>query len=81
MADNLEALLTGRRRHERKRRAMASATTHYIDLATQTVEVAGNEARIVVNGQLTRCTVEDEERAAAGGHSRRVSNLYLRRKG
>jgi hypothetical protein len=58
-----------------------SATTHYIDLAKQTVEIAGNEARIVVNGQLTRCVVEDVERAAAGSQTRAVSNLYLRRKG
>jgi hypothetical protein len=58
-----------------------NATAHYIDLAKQTVEIAGSEARIEVNGQLVRCVVEDVERAAAGGLSRAVSNLYLRRKG
>ena len=56
------------------------ASAHYVDLAMQTVEIIGREARIEFNGQLLRCVVEDVERAESGGQPRAVSNLYLRRK-
>lgn len=56
------------------------ASAHYLDLAKQTVEVAGNEARIELNGQLVRCVIEDVERAAPD-HARALPKLYLRRKG
>jgi hypothetical protein len=58
----------------------SNASGHYIYLAKQTVEIVGNEARIELNGQLTRCIVEDVERVASDRHVLAGCNLYLRRK-
>jgi len=51
------------------------ASAHYLDLAKQTVEIAGNEARIELNGQLVRCVIEDVERASPDRHARSAQAL------
>jgi hypothetical protein len=56
-----------------------NATAHYIDLGKRPVELAGNEARIELNGQLTKCVVEDVERPASDTPGA-LSRLYVRRK-
>jgi len=47
----------------------SNATDHYIYLAKQSVEIVRNEARIELNGQLTRCIVEDVERVTSDRHA------------
>jgi hypothetical protein len=59
----------------------SNASGHYIYLAKQSVEIVGNETRIELNGQLTKCVVEDVEWVASDSHELAGCNLYLRRKG
>jgi hypothetical protein len=56
-----------------------NATSHYLDLGRHVVQLARTEAHIELNGQLTRCIVEDVERAAPG-RPLTVSTLFLRRR-
>jgi hypothetical protein len=57
-----------------------NATSHYLDLGRHAVELARTEAHIELNGQLTRCIVEDVERVASDRSALAGCNLYLRRK-
>jgi hypothetical protein len=58
----------------------SSAIMHYLDLATQEVEIAGDEAEIELDGQRVRCLIQGVGGLAPDQPPHTTLALYLQRK-
>jgi hypothetical protein len=58
----------------------SNAFAHYLDLAKQDVEIAGDEAELELDGQRVRCLIEGIGGLAPDQHARTMPTLYLQQK-